>query len=86
MATVKMNVLHLPLTRVLRELADEGRGHLLTLGMTPVVTAQLDDPYCLDGMHRWLANWQLRALEAANLHTPTGAADGTATTPAAQAT
>ena len=34
--------------------------------MTPVVTAQLDDPYCLDGMHHWLANWQLRALTEAD--------------------
>ncbi|MCG5434365.1 glycoside hydrolase family 57 protein [Mycobacterium sp. MYCO198283] len=55
---------YLPLLRVLRELADEGRQHLLTLGVTPVVAAQLDDPYCLDGMHQWLGNWQLRALEA----------------------
>ena len=50
--------------RVLRTLADEDRRHVVTLGMTPVVTAQLDDPYCLSGMHHWLANWQLRALEA----------------------
>ena len=50
--------------RVLRTLADEDRRHLVTLGMTPVVTAQLDDPYCLSGMHHWLANWQLRAREA----------------------
>ena len=55
---------YLPLMRVLRTLAAEGRSHLVTLGMTPVVTAQLDDPYCLAGMHHWLANWQLRALEA----------------------
>jgi 1,4-alpha-glucan branching enzyme len=55
---------YLPLARVLRTLAAEGRGHLLTLGMTPVVTAQLDDPYCLAGMTQWLSNWQLRALEA----------------------
>src|SRR6202008_2284364 len=40
---------------------------LITLGMTPVVTAQLDDPYCLDGMYHWLANWQLRATEAASV-------------------
>ncbi len=33
--------------------------------MTPVVNAQLDDPYCLNGVHHWLANWQLRAEEAA---------------------
>lgn len=74
---------YLPLMRVLRTLAAEGRQGQITLGMTPVVTAQLDDPYCLDGMHHWLANWQLRALEAANLRTPTDAAPGTATTPEA---
>ena len=55
---------YLPLVGLLRRLSAEGRSHLLTLGMTPVVTAQLDDPYCLTGMHHWLANWQLRAREA----------------------
>jgi 1,4-alpha-glucan branching enzyme len=74
---------YLPLARVLRTLAAEGRSRLITLGLTPVVTAQLDDPYCLDGMHRWLANWQLRALEAANVHAATGAAAGTASDPEA---
>ena len=58
---------YLPLMRVLRTLAAEDRTALVTLGMTPVVTAQLDDPYCLSGMHHWLANWQLRALEATTL-------------------
>lgn len=72
---------YLPLLRVLRSLAAEDRRGVITLGLTPVVTAQLDDPYCLDGMHHWLANWQLRALEAANVHTRTGAAAGTATAP-----
>ncbi len=67
---------YLPLLRVLRTLAAEGRHHLVTLGMTPVVTAQLDDPYCLTGMHHWLANWQLRALEAATMR------GGTDTSPA----
>lgn len=56
---------YLPLMRVLRNLSAEGRSHLVTLGMTPVVTAQLDDPYCIDGMSHWVANWQLRAREAA---------------------
>jgi 1,4-alpha-glucan branching enzyme len=55
---------YLPLLRVLQALAAEDRRGLITLGMTPVVTAQLDDPYCLAGMHHWLANWRLRALEA----------------------
>lgn len=58
---------YLPLVHVLRTLADEGRHGLVTLGMTPVVAAQLDDPYCLDGMAHWLANWQLRATEASTL-------------------
>src|SRR6201999_1683653 len=42
---------YLPLLRVLRRLADEDRQLLITLGVTPVVMEQLDDPYCLDGMH-----------------------------------
>ncbi|AEV76421.1 hypothetical protein MycrhN_5959 [Mycolicibacterium rhodesiae NBB3] len=61
---------YVPLMRVLRRLAAEDRRHLVTLGMTPVVTAQLDDPYCLTGMHHWLANWGLRALEATTLGDP----------------
>ena len=61
---------YVPLMRVLRTLAAEDRHHLVTLGMTPVVTAQLDDPYCLTGMHHWLANWGLRAMEATTLGDP----------------
>lgn len=63
---------YLPLVRVLRRLAAEDRRHVVTLGVTPVVAAQLDDPYCLQGMHHWLANWQLRAMEAASIRTATG--------------
>lgn len=63
---------YLPLIRVLRTLAAENRRHLITLGITPVVAAQLDDPYCLQGMHHWLANWQLRALEAASTRVASG--------------
>ncbi|GAA2903765.1 glycoside hydrolase family 57 protein [Pseudonocardia halophobica] len=56
---------YLPLLDVLRRLAAEGRRDLLTLGVTPVLAAQLDDPHCLRGVHTWLATWQLRAHEAA---------------------
>ena len=55
---------YLPLTTMLSTLADEGRTNLLSLGITPVLAAQLDDPHCLSGMHHWLGNWQLRAHEA----------------------
>lgn len=54
-----------PVFRVLRRLAGEGHRSLVTLGVTPVLAAQLDDPYSLAGMHEWLANWQLRSHEAA---------------------
>ena len=56
---------YLPVLRLLGELADEGRHDVLTLGLTPVLAAQLDDPYCLRGMHDWLGSWLLRAHEAA---------------------
>ena len=47
---------------VVDRLADEGRTELLTLGVTPVVAAQLDDPYCLGLQRTWLADWHWRAM------------------------
>ncbi len=67
---------YLPLVEVLEQLADEGRRDLLTLGVTPVLAAQLDDPHCLTGMHDWLATWQLRAEGAAVRGVPTAAYEG----------
>lgn len=52
---------YLPVVDLLERLAAEGRRDVLTLGVTPVLAAQLDDPHCLRGMHHWLGNWQLRA-------------------------
>ncbi|GAY12337.1 1,4-alpha-glucan branching protein domain-containing protein [Pseudonocardia sp. N23] len=56
---------YLPVVDVLGRLAAEGRRDLLTLGVTPVLAAQLDDPHCLRGMHDWLGGWLLRAHGAA---------------------
>jgi 1,4-alpha-glucan branching enzyme len=56
---------YLPVVDLLRRLAAEGRRDVLTLGVTPVLAAQLDDPYCLRACHEWLGNWQLRADYAA---------------------
>jgi 1,4-alpha-glucan branching enzyme len=55
---------YLPVVKMLQRFADEGRTDVLTLGVTPVLAAQLDDPYCLHGLHDWLGNWQLRAQYA----------------------
>ncbi|WAC56082.1 glycoside hydrolase family 57 protein [Gordonia sp. SL306] len=56
---------YLPLFAMLRRLADDGALDQLSLGITPVLAAQLDDPHCGASMYEWLADWQLRAVEAA---------------------
>ena len=48
---------------VLERLAGDGVTDALTLGVTPVVAAMLDDPYCLREIHSWTGRWQLRAEE-----------------------
>ncbi|MFC4004706.1 1,4-alpha-glucan branching protein domain-containing protein [Prauserella oleivorans] len=58
---------YLPIAGLLRRFADEGRRDVLTLGVTPVLAAQLDDPYALRAVHEWLGTWQLRAQEAGTL-------------------
>jgi 1,4-alpha-glucan branching enzyme len=56
---------YLPVVDMLERLAAEGRRDVLTLGVTPVLAAQLDDPYCLRSFHEWLGGWRLRADFAA---------------------
>ena len=57
---------YLPLVDLLHELANEGRRNLITLGLTPVLAAQLDDPYCLREESTWLGFWANRALALAS--------------------
>ena len=59
-----------PLFRTLETLAEEGGRHLVTLGMTPVLAAQLDDPYCLREHHTWLGYWRMRAEGMAGSREP----------------
>lgn len=56
---------YLPVLELLDELAAEGRRDVLTLGVTPVLAAQLDDPWCLDQLTIWLGFWRVRAEELA---------------------
>ncbi|WP_410615942.1 1,4-alpha-glucan branching protein domain-containing protein [Amycolatopsis sp. lyj-109] len=58
---------YLPMVELLERFADEGRREVLTLGVTPVLAAQLDDPYSIRAFHDWLGHWQLRAQHAATL-------------------
>jgi 1,4-alpha-glucan branching enzyme len=52
---------YLAVLDVVERLAAEGRRELLTLGVTPVVHAQLDDGYARREFHTWLGFWQTRA-------------------------
>ncbi|HYQ66606.1 glycoside hydrolase family 57 protein [Actinophytocola sp.] len=56
---------YLPMVDLLERFAADGHRDVLTLGVTPVLAAQLDDPYALRACHDWLGNWQLRAQFAA---------------------
>jgi 1,4-alpha-glucan branching enzyme len=67
---------YLPLVDMLERLADEGRTDLLTVGLTPVLAAMLDEPHCLTAMHTWLGTWQVRAEGAAVRGVPTAAYEG----------
>ncbi len=61
---------YLPVVDMLQRLADEGRRNLLTMGITPVLMAQLDDPYVLREFHTWLGFWQARAEGLAQRREP----------------
>jgi 1,4-alpha-glucan branching enzyme len=61
---------YLPLVRVLDRLAAEGYRDVLTLGVTPILADQLDDPYCLAGFNAWLADWRLRSEHLAASRDP----------------
>ncbi|WP_326946852.1 glycoside hydrolase family 57 protein [Amycolatopsis sp. NBC_01307] len=58
---------YLPMVDLLERFAAEGRRDVLTLGLTPVLAAQLDDPYSIRACHDWLGHWQLRAQHASTL-------------------
>jgi 1,4-alpha-glucan branching enzyme len=60
-----------PLLEMLTRLGEQGQRGLLTIGVTPVLAAQLDDPYCLREQHRWLADWMLRADDLSGQRDPT---------------
>ncbi len=61
---------YLPLIDVLARYADRGRRNLLTLGITPVLAAALDDPYTVAQFHTWLSDWSMRADELAGHRDP----------------
>ena len=55
-----------PLFALLRRRASLGHRRQLTLGVTPIVAAQWDDPCMVGAHHTWLAYWQTRAAGMAS--------------------
>lgn len=59
-----------PVLAMLEHLGHRQRRDVLTLGVTPVLAAQLDDPHCLRSHHEWLGDWQIRASGLAGMRDP----------------
>ncbi len=52
---------YLPVLALLRARAEQGRTDMLTLGVTPVLAAQWDEPSTVREQARWIEDWRLRA-------------------------
>lgn len=59
---------YIPLFSTLARLGEKGFRNIASLGITPILAAQLDDPRALSGCDSWLNNWQLRALNLPRTH------------------
>jgi 1,4-alpha-glucan branching enzyme len=52
---------YLPLVTMLRSRAEQGQTAMLTLGVTPVLAAQWDEPSSIAEQERWIEDWRVRA-------------------------
>ena len=59
---------YLPLFDALAHLGARGFRNIASLGITPILAAQLDDSRTVAGLASWLHNWQLRAGSLPNNH------------------
>ena len=53
---------YLPLLQTLERIGERGGGPALTLGVTPLIGHQMQDPYMRKELATYLASWDLRAL------------------------
>lgn len=56
---------YVPLVAELDALAEEGHRDVLTLGISPVLAAQLDHPQVLEDTATWVGLWEMRTRDAA---------------------
>lgn len=54
---------YIPVIEALERLADAGHTEVLTLGITPVLAAQLDDPGTIRNAGTWIGDWQWRTSD-----------------------
>jgi 1,4-alpha-glucan branching enzyme len=54
---------YIPVIQALERLADAGHRDLVTIGVTPVLAAQLDDPSMLRNAGSWIGDWLWRTSE-----------------------
>lgn len=59
---------YMPLFQSLSNLSDRGFRNIASLGITPILAAQLDHPHALDNLHIWLEDWQLRTVQIPRSH------------------
>ena len=64
---------YLPVLDVLARLAEKGHRNLATVGITPVLAAQLDDPECLQTTRSWAADWLMAHQELGQYDRPAAA-------------
>jgi 1,4-alpha-glucan branching enzyme len=58
---------YVPVVQTLQRLGETGHRDLVTVGVTPVLAAQLDDPHCLAGARTWVADWLWRTRDLAQV-------------------
>ena len=61
---------YLRVVDLMHRLGERGRRDVLTLGVTPILAAQWDDPTVIAEQRRWLAHWQTRASGMAATKNP----------------
>ncbi len=66
---------YIPIIEMLRVRAERGHRSMLTMGITPVLAAQWDEPASVAAQDRWIEDWRLRAIGKA-IETQRDSSDG----------
>lgn len=59
---------YMPLLQSISDLSERGFRNIASVGITPILAAQLDHPYALANLDIWLHDWQLRTQQIPRSH------------------